>query len=142
MVNVIVQDAAVIADLKHMDKVIEETAMKALGYLGLAFQAEAMKNASGPFNSGGPHIEWGNPGPNVRTGQLRKSIRSTMPRREGFGTYVVGVGPSIYYASWVENGNSSWPSGVKYPYMEPAFISLKPKAARIFSEAYKRLRGV
>ena len=142
MVSIIVSDAGTIADLKNMDVKIEQAAMKALGYLGLAFQAEAQSNAKGPFNSGGPHIPWDKPGPNVRTGNLVRSIRSTMPIRKGFGSYSVGVRPSVYYAGWVENGSSSWPSGVNYPYMKPAYDALLPKSKQIFTSAYKRFRGI
>ena len=141
MAEIIVKDAGLIAGLKGYDEKVAAAAGKALGFLGLAFQAEAQANAKGPFNPGGPHIPWSKPGPNVRTGNLVRSIRSTKPRREGFGNYVVGVGPSIYYAAIVENGSSRWGSGVNYPYMKPAYEATLPKAERIFLTAYKRFRG-
>lgn len=142
MATIRVNDSAVVADLKNMDAKIEAAAMKALGYLGVAFQAEAQDNAKGPFNSGGPHIPWDKPGPNRRTGNLVRSIRSTVPIRIGFGSYSVGVGPSVYYASMVENGTARWGAGVNYPYMKPAYVAMLPKAKLVFMSAYKRFRGV
>ena len=141
MAEIIVKDADLLAGLKNLDKAVTEAAGKALGYLGVAYQAEAQKNANGPFNSGGPHIPWSGAGPNKRTGNLIRSIHSTMPQREGFGNYKVGIGPSIYYAAMVENGTSRWGAGVNYPYMQPAFKTMLPKAERIFLTAYRRFRG-
>ena len=142
MVSVVVNDAAVVADLKNMDAKIEEAAMKALGYLGVAFETEAQANAMGPFNSGGPHIPWSRPGPNRRTTNLVTSIRSTLPVRKGFGTYEVNVGAGIVYARAVELGHPKWKSGVNYPYMKPAYDTILPKSKQIFTSAYKRFRGI
>ena len=142
MAEISVNDAAVIASLKKFDKLADEAAGKALGFLGIRYEVEAFANANGPINRGGPHIPWAKPGPNKRTGQLSLHIKSSLPIRQGFGSYVVGVGSSMYYAAWVENGNDRWGAGVNYPYMRPAYISMKPKAAKIFSDSYKRFRGI
>jgi hypothetical protein len=142
MVDIVVYDAGTIADLRRMDAKIEAAAMKALGYLGVAYQAEAQANANGPFNSGGPHIPWDKPGPNKRSGNLIRSIRPTLPIRKGFGSYSVSVGPSMVYAMAVELGHPKWKSGVNYPYMKPAYDAMLPKAKRIFTNSYKRFRGI
>lgn len=141
MAEIIINDAGLLRGLKMADEDIAVAAGKALGYLGLAFQAQAQKNADGPYNSGGPHIGWALPGPNKRTGNLLRSIRSTKPLRIGFGSYKVGIGPSVYYAAIVENGSSRWKSGVNYPYMKPAYDAMLPKAEQIFLSAYKRFKG-
>jgi hypothetical protein len=58
--------------------------------------------------------------PMNRTGDLRRSIRGEK-YRTGFASYSAIVGPTIIYGRRVELGGGNWPSGTKFPYMEPAF---------------------
>lgn len=69
---------------------------------------------------GAPHITTASGGPNTVTGTLGQNIRSAVPRREGYGTYVAVVGAETTYARQLEEGGGNWPSGVKYPFMRPA----------------------
>lgn len=67
----------------------------------------------------GQKATWGEP-PMNRTGDLRRSIRGEK-YRTGFASYSAIVGPTIIYGRRVELGGGNWPSGAKFPYMEPAF---------------------
>lgn len=58
--------------------------------------------------------------PMNRTGDLRRSIRGEK-FRQGFASYSAIVGPTIIYGRRVELGGGNWPSGVRFPYMEPAY---------------------
>ena len=58
--------------------------------------------------------------PMNRTGDLRRSIRGEK-FRQGFASYTAIVGPTIIYGRRVELGGGDWPSGVRFPYMEPAY---------------------
>ena len=58
--------------------------------------------------------------PMNRTGDLRRSIRGEK-FRQGFASYTAIVGPTIIYGRRVELGGGNWPSGVRFPYMEPAY---------------------
>lgn len=71
---------------------------------GIRVQSMAKVNASG------------RPGPNVRTGLLRSSIRTTEPNVDQLSIYV-DVGSDVYYSSYVEKGTDRAPA---YPYLRPA----------------------
>lgn len=58
--------------------------------------------------------------PQNRTGDLRASIRGERFNL-GFANYQAIVGPTIIYGRQVELGGGNWPSGVRFPYMEPAY---------------------
>lgn len=84
------------------------------------------------------HIGPSGEGPNVITGNLKRSIFSTMP--VGFGDrYVATVGASAEYARAVEMGSPLWKSGVKYPYLEPAAMLMIRNGTvhRLFVSAIK-----
>ena len=88
------------------------------------------------------HIGPSGKGPNVVTGNLRRSIRTTV--HYGFGTYVAEVGPTMIYARQVEKGGGNWKSGVKYPYLEPAALTLLSNGTieRVFVTAIReKMRG-
>ncbi len=69
--------------------------------------------------------------PMNRTGNLRRSIRAEK-RKEGFAKYSALVGPTIVYGRVVELGGApTWPSGTRFPYMEPAFAKFRVLAPAI-----------
>ena len=130
--------ASVINSMKVYAEKSDEATQSALGAVAGMIQAQAVRNASGPHhprNVG--HVVWSGEGPNVVSGDLRRSIKTKM-RRQGFGSYTATVGPSMVYGRAVELGNPSWKSGVKYPYLVPAFEKVKPQATDIFTKAYLR----
>lgn len=95
-------------------------------------ESQAEKNASG------------RPGPNVRTGNLRRSITSSKVNVGFNGIYSVDVSATMVYARAVELGHPRWKPGVKYPYLGPAANSLQADGtlSRIFTSAFaSRLRG-
>ena len=110
----------------------EEAVRSSIHMAGLAVETQAKKNASG------------RPGPNVRTGNLRRSI-TTREVQKGFGgLYTVDVAATMVYARAVELGHPRWKPGVKYPYLGPAANSLQANGtlARVFTTAFgSRLRG-
>jgi hypothetical protein len=61
--------------------------------------------------------------PMTRSGDLRASIQSEVAR-EGFGSYIAAVGPTIVYGRAVELGAPNWGSDVKYPFVGPAYKKL------------------
>jgi len=68
--------------------------------------------------------------PMNRTGNLRRSIRGEKARL-GFADYYAKVGPEMVYARRVELGGGNWPSGLKFPYMTPAFQKFQRVAGAI-----------
>jgi hypothetical protein len=131
---------------------IEQAGQYAVGIAALAIERKAKENA----NTGvrvrvrtgksykivpAQHISGGGLGPNVITGTLRRSITTSI--RYGFGTYVATVGPTVEYARAVEMGAPNWKSGVKYPYLAPAYFSLASSGElnRIFTNAFKARLG-
>ena len=111
---------------------------RALGTVALAVERQAIANASGPVVKKGNHVMWGGAGPNMRTGWLRKNIRAGKPIRQGFGSYTVDVYAQASYSRAVELGTSK--TG-KYPFMQPAMVTIEREADKIFTTAYKRFKG-
>lgn len=102
----------------------------AITMAGLAVERQAKVNASG------------RPGPNVQTGNLRRSI--TTKATKGFGTYEAEVSATMVYARAVEFGHPRWKPGVKYPYLGPAAerLSSNGTLSRVFTTALtSRLKG-
>lgn len=111
---------------------------RALGVVALAVERQAIANASGPPVKSGNHQPWGGPGPNMRSGWLRKNIAAGKPIRQGFGSYTVDVYAQASYSRAVEQGTSK--TG-KYPFMKPAMVTIESKANQIFASAYNRFKG-
>ena len=77
--------------------------------------------------------------PAIITGALRASIKSTKPRRIGFGTYVVLVGPTVKYGRVQElGGGNNLPAR---PYMEPAIQDSREEIYKVYQEVWKRSVG-
>lgn len=134
----------VIAGLKATDDAIEDAVKYAVGMAGLAVERQAKQNAStGVHARGEGHIQGTGPGPNVVTGNLRRSIKTEA--KIGFGSsYIAEVSASAIYAYAVEKGLPEW-GGVKYPYLEPAATTLRDNGtlSRVFITNFAtRLRGI
>lgn len=133
---------AVLAGLNATEKQMDFAAKYAISMAGYEVEREAKKNANGPAHKKGTPRISGFPGPNTITGNLKRSIFSTV--RIGFGTYIAEVGASMEYARQVELGGGNWPSGVKYPFITPAAENLRNsgKLSRTFTMAFaSKLRG-
>jgi hypothetical protein len=130
--------AEVLAGLDLTEKKVSDAARFAIGMTAAEVERQAKKNANtGTHPRGTPRVPGTGPGPNVVTGNLRRSIYSET--KIGFGSvYVAEVGASMVYARAVEMGLPTWKSGVKYPYMVPAVDSLKQSGQlnRTFTGAF------
>ena len=133
---------------------IEQGAQLGIMRVGLAVERQAKLNFQGTRSyekrtskNGRPYLvitpknHVGGSGPNTVTGNLKRSIKTTY--RVGLGVYTAEVGPTMIYSRQVEKGGGKWPPGVKYPYLEPAALSLlrSGKLTRIFSTAVKEKLG-
>ena len=122
----------VISGVQTKAQQIDMAVAQAIQITGLAVERQAKQNASG------------RPGPNVRTGNLRRSITTSMPIK-GFGdSYSVVVSATMVYARAVELGHPRWKLGVKYPYLGPAARNLSANGTlnRVFTSAFaSRIRG-
>lgn len=122
----------VISGIEKKAEQINDAVAYAIQLTGLAVERQAKQNASG------------RPGPNVRTGNLRRSITTSMPIK-GFGdSYSVVVSATMVYARAVELGHPRWKPGVKYPYLGPAARNLSANGTlnRVFTSAFaSRVRG-
>jgi hypothetical protein len=134
--------AQVLAGLNATEQQLEFAAKYAISIAGYEVERQAKRNANGPAHKKGTPRIPGNVGPNTITGNLKRSIYSST--RIGFGSYISEVGASMEYARQVEMGGGNWPSGVKYPYLEPAVETLKNsgKLTRTFTMAFaSKMRG-
>ena len=144
----------VLAAIDGSAEKIEQGAQLGIMRVGLAVERQAKLNFQGTRSyekrvskNGRPYIvttppkHVGGSGPNTVTGNLKRSIKTTY--RVGLGVYTAEVGPTMIYARQVEKGGGKWPPGVKYPYLEPAALSLlrSGKLTRIFSTAVKEKLG-
>lgn len=119
----------------------EQAVAYGISQVAFAFEREAKKNFSGTRRRVAGHIEpryhVGGDKPNVITGNLRRSINTKIVR--GFdGSYKATVGPSMVYARAVEKGLPDWKRGRGYPYIEPAYNSVKPQVLSLFLAAVAR----
>jgi hypothetical protein len=128
----------VLAGFQATEDKIELAVQYAIAQTGLAVERQARINASG------------RPGPNVQTGNLRRSITTSAVNKGFDGKYEVEVSATMVYARAVEMGlgpnkrNKGWPPGVKYPYLGPAASNLQSNGtlARVFTtNLASRLRG-
>ena len=144
----------VLAAIDGAAEKIEQGAQLGIMRVGLAVERQAKLNFQGTrsyekrTSKNGraylvitPPKHVGGSGPNTVTGNLKRSIKTTY--RVGLGLYTAEVGPTMIYARQVEKGGGKWPPGVKYPYLEPAALSLlrSGKLTRIFSTAVKEKLG-
>ena len=144
----------VLAAIDGAAEKIEQGAQLGIMRVGLAVERQAKLNFQGTRSyekrtskNGRPYLvitpknHVGGSGPNTVTGNLKRSIKTTY--RVGLGVYTAEVGPTMIYARQVEKGGGKWPPGVKYPYLEPAALSLlrSGKLTRIFSTAVKEKLG-
>jgi HK97 gp10 family phage protein len=130
---------AVIAKLQKQFEDSLTAAGRALAKVATDYQRLAFDNASGPHVKSGPHKPWAGAGPNVRTGFLRRSIKTGSLRRKGFPSYEIDVTAGASYSRKVEEGTAH--TG-KYPFMRPAFVTIEKKIDSIFLTAYRRYRSV
>ena len=119
----------------------EQAVAYGLAQVAFAFERQAKQNFSGTRRRVGGHIEpryhVGGDKPNVITGNLRRSINTKIVK--GFeGSYTATVGPSMVYARAVEQGLPNWKRGRGYPYIEPAYKTVKPRVSSIFANAVAR----
>lgn len=124
--------ADVLAGFDAKEQEIGEAVSYAIQLTGLAVEQQAKTNASG------------RPGPNVQTGNLRRSITTSAVEKGFGGLYSVDVSATMVYARAVELGHPRWKPGVKYPYLGPAAQKLQANGtlARVFTTALvSRLRG-
>lgn len=124
--------AKVLDQIDAKEEQVGDAVSYAIEQVAIEIQGKAQENASG------------RPGPNVRTGNLRRSIRTSTPVKGFGGSYSVDVSATMVYARAVEFGHPRWKPGTKYPYLGPAALSLSKsgEANRIFTRALAdRLRG-
>jgi len=122
----------VLASFDATEDAMEQAVQYAITLSGLAVERQAKQNASG------------RPGPNVRTGNLRRSITTKNGQRGFDGSYSVEVAGTMVYARAVEFGHPKWKPGVKYPYLGPAARDLSKNGtlSRVFTTALAtRLKG-
>ena len=122
----------VLAGFQATEDKIELAVQYAISVTGLAVERQAKVNASG------------RPGPNVRTGNLRRSITTSSVQKGFTNLYTVNVSATMVYARAVELGHPRWKPGVKYPYLGPAASNLQANGtlARVFTtNLASRLRG-
>jgi hypothetical protein len=132
---------AVLSALTAHEEKFEQATAYAVGQVALAFEAQAKRNFQGVHTRSGNswtpsgHITGSPDYPNVRTGNLRRSITTTF-KREGFGSYSASVSPTMVYSRAVELGNGK--GGAGYPYMEPAYRRVLPQVNTLFVQAAAR----
>ena len=117
---------------------IEKAGVYALAQVALKVESEAKKNFQGKHRQVGrgwdprEHIVGSPDYPNVRTGNLRRSIRTTVTK--GMPGYTATVEPGMIYARNVE-------VKLGYEFMRPAAKKVSAEAQSIFTQAFKRKMG-
>lgn len=125
-----------IAALAKMDARVDGATALTAVQVGALLEAKAKNNFEGSHKRGEPRVPNGDNKPNVVTGTLRRSIRST-PTVKIAGGYTTMVGPTTEYGRRVELGfvgrdslgrNYNQPP---YPYFGPAVEEVRVEAQGI-----------
>jgi hypothetical protein len=123
---------------------VEKAGAYALGQVALAVESQAKHNFQGKHSqkgvTKGGNARWSPSGhitgspdyPNVRTGNLKRSIRTTVTK--GLPGYVATVEPWMVYARNVE-------VKLGYQFMRPAAATVRRQAQSIFTRAFARKMG-
>ncbi|MHB8511488.1 MAG: HK97-gp10 family putative phage morphogenesis protein [Actinomycetota bacterium] len=101
-------------------------------------ETKAKQNANtGSHRKGEPTNATPGSGPNVVTGNLRRSITHSPPVAVGgWGHAItVGVAQTAPYGEYLEHGLRN---GTTYPFFEPAVREVTPQLAEIYSRAWAR----
>lgn len=121
---------------RNLDKINQSNVM----FLSAWLEAEAKRNFEGAHKRGRPRVPNSNNRPNIVTGNLRRSIRSSTLMHWGRGGWVKEVGPTAIYGRRVEMGFKGADSRGRvynqpaYPYFGPAVKRLRPVAeSRVMS---------
>lgn len=123
----------VLAGLTAYEGKLMQAAVYGLSQVAFAVEREAKNGWSPRHAPGTPTTATRGGKPASISGNLRRSIHTEI--KQGFGSYVAEVGPTMIYARRVE-------LEYDYPYMRPAYVAMKPRANNIFSAAVKRrMRG-
>ncbi len=125
-----------IAALAKMDARVDAASMTTTVMVGAALETKAKNNFVGAHRRGEPRVPNGENKPNVVTGTLRRSIRSTPVVRLASG-YMTSVGPTTEYGRRVELGFRGADSLGRtynqppYPYFGPAVAEVRASALAI-----------
>jgi tryptophanase len=96
----------------------------------------AQDRFQGAHAKGQPHIGGAGSGPNVVTGDLRRSIVMNTVLQVGLASYMTLVGPTMVYGRAVELGLRN---GANYPYFHPGVEQALPEIETISRELWARL---
>lgn len=111
----------------------EEGAKAGLVAVAQTVETKAKANAnSGSHRKGEPHVPGTGPGPNVVTGNLRRSITHQPPQQDSQGWFVrVGVAGTASYGQYVEK---------LYPFLGPAVTEMRGRIAALMKPGFKHWR--
>ena len=123
----------VLAGLTAYENKLMKAAVYGLSQVAFAVERDAKNGWSPRHKPGTPTTAQQGGKPASISGNLRRSIHTEI--KYGFGNYVAEVGPTMVYARRVE-------LEYNYPYIQPAYKSVRPRASNIFNNAVKRkMRG-
>lgn len=111
----------------------DEGAKAGLVAIAQAIETRAKMNAnSGSHRKGEPHVPGTGPGPNVVTGNLRRSITHQPPEQDGSGWFVrIGVASTASYGQYVEK---------LYPFLEPAVTDMRSRISSLMKPGFTHWR--
>lgn len=142
---------AVVAGLARLEQVAPSVVAGPVRYATLSLQRRVRARAStGTHRPGAPHIPGTGPGPNVATGDYRRSIRVALgivPARRGGVAPVGKVFTNAPQAYRLEHGFIGADSRGRtyrqrpYPHWGPAVDSLEPDFVQAMEEALDRALG-
>lgn len=125
-----------IAALAKMDARVDAASAATVVMVGADLEARAKSNFEGAHRRGEPRVPNGENKPNIVTGTLRRSIRSSPVVKFG-GGYMTEVGPTTEYGRRVELGFRGTDSLGRrynqppYPYFGPAVAEVRVNASVI-----------
>jgi len=116
---------------------ITSTAVKQAG-LVVERSAKMKLSENGRHRKGTPTPSSPGSPPSIVTSALRASVRTDYPRKLGFGSYEVMIGPTMVYARVQELGGGPKNLPAR-PYMAPAFKDAENDVRDVFKNAWKKV---
>lgn len=121
---------------KNLDSIQRDNVV----FLAATLEAEAKRNFEGAHRKGQPRVPNSSMRPNIVTGTLRRSIRSSALMHWERGGWVKEVGPSTVYGRRVELGFTGTDArGRKYN--QPAYPYFGPAAKHVREMAESRMNS-
>lgn len=130
--------APTVGGMRRVQAQMEIATQQAIRQAGLVLERATKETLSqnGRHRPGTPTPSIAPSPPSIITGALRASVRTDQPKRVGFATYEVMVGPTMVYSRVQELGGGPKNLPAR-PYLQPSFDRSKNRMGAVYASAWR-----